>query len=63
MNTEFKATITTGRNALSFDGTDGSHIHLDAPEIEAANVARLVMARNKVLKVTIEWEAQQDGGE
>ena len=63
MKTTFMAMIAHVKNALAFDGQDGSHINLDAPETEAANVAALVMARNKQIRVTIEWESRQEEGE
>ena len=62
-NTSFEAIISHVKNAIAFNGQDGAHLALDISDDYAVNVAALVTARNKVVKVSIEWGEEAEDGE
>lgn len=51
----FAATIRPIQSALSISGNeDGARLTLDIPETELPAIARLLLMRGKVLRVTVE---------
>ena len=60
----FAATIRPIQSALSISGNeDGARLTLDIPETELPAIARLLLMRGKVLRVTVEVkESLGDGG-
>jgi hypothetical protein len=50
---QFLATIPPIQSGLKFGG-DGARIQLDIPETELSEAAKLILCKNKVLKVTVE---------
>lgn len=61
---QFLATIRPIQSALSISGNeDGARLTLDIPESELPAIARLLLMRGKVLRVTVEIEADDPPGE
>lgn len=53
----FQATIRPIQSALSVSGNnDGARLTLDIPETELPAIARLLLMRGQVLRVTVEVE-------
>ena len=55
MKIEFVCSLPEIQSALNFGG-DGARIKIDIPETDIAQAAKLIMARGKVINVTMEWE-------
>ncbi len=55
MKVEFVCSLPPIQSALNFGG-DGGRIKIDIPESDIAQAAKLIMARGKVIRVTMEWE-------
>ncbi len=59
MKVEFNCILPPIQSALNFGG-DGGRIKIDVSEMDIAQAAKLIMARGKVIKVTMEWEDAQE---
>ena len=56
----FLATIPPIQTAIKVAGDGGARVQLDIPESELPAIARLLLARGKVLRVTVEAEQEED---
>ena len=52
---KFVCSLPDIQSTLNFGG-DRARIKIDIPETDIAQAAKLIMARGKVINVTMEWE-------
>lgn len=50
----FEASFPAIQSAIKVDGAGGARVQLDIPETELPAIARLLLMRGQVLKVTVE---------
>lgn len=50
----FEASFPAIQSAIKVDGAGGARVQLDIPETELPAIARLLLMRGKVLKVSVE---------
>ena len=56
MKTTFNCSIPMIQSAIKVGGDGAIRLQLDIPENEMANAIKVVMGKEKVLTVTVEWE-------
>ena len=50
----FEASFPAIQSAIKVDGAGGARVQLDIPETELPAIARLLLLRGKVLKISVE---------